>query len=58
MLQNLGAAQVGFALHRAYKWEAEEPWEKVARVAILVGGSAYLAHLVRDAFTAKSLPFV
>lgn len=52
------AAGIAYAMRRAYKWETEEPWEKVARLAILVGGAAYLAHLVRDAFTAKSLPLI
>lgn len=50
------AMAVGYGLHRAYKWDAQEPWEKLARVAALVAGAAYLAHLARDAFTAKSLP--
>lgn len=52
------AAVVGYAVHRVYKWDAEEPWEKAARIALLIGGAAYLAHLARDAFTAKSLPLV
>jgi len=43
---------------RAYKWEAQDPWARFARVVMLIGGSAYLAHLVRDAFTAKSLPMI
>jgi inner membrane protein len=52
------AIAVGYGLHRAYNWEAQEPWEKLARVAALVAGAAYLAHLARDAFTAKSLPLI
>lgn len=52
------AIAVGYGLHRAYKWEAQEPWEQLARMAALVAGAAYLAHLARDAFTAKSLPLI
>jgi inner membrane protein len=52
------AAAVTYSMRRAYKWETQEPWERLARLAVLVGGSAYLAHLVRDAFTAKSLPLI
>ena len=52
------AIAVGYGLHRAYKWEAQERWEPLARMAALVACTAYLAHLARDAFTAKSLPLV
>jgi len=52
------AASMAYAMRKAYKWEAQEPWEKFARIAVLVGGAAYLAHLARDAFTAKSLPLI
>lgn len=51
-------ATVAYAMLRAYKWETQEPWEHLARVAVLAGGAAYLAHLVRDAFTDKSLPLI
>jgi hypothetical protein len=52
------AIAVTYAIRQAYKWETKEPWEQVARLAVLTGGAAYLAHLVRDAFTAKSLPLI
>jgi inner membrane protein len=52
------AAGIAYVMHRVYQWEAQEPLEKFARLAMLVGGSAYLAHLARDAFTAKSLPVI
>lgn len=52
------AIAVGFGLHRAYKWQAQEPWEKLARIAAMVAGAAYLGHLARDALTAKSLPLI
>lgn len=44
--------------HHAYKWEPQGGWEPPRRIAFLVGGSAYLARLARDAFTVKSLPLV
>jgi len=52
------AVGLGYLMHRAYKWEAEGEWERLARVLMLIGGGAYLAHLARDAFTAKSLPLI
>lgn len=51
-------AVVAYSMHRGYLWETRDPLERLARVAVLIGGSAYLAHLVRDAFTAKSLPLI
>jgi len=45
-------------LHRAYKWEVKDDWERLLRLVMLAGGAAYLGHLARDAFTAKSLPLV
>jgi inner membrane protein len=51
-------ACLGYGLHRLYKWEAEDDWQRLLRVAGLVAGAAYLAHLTRDAFTAKSLPLI
>ena len=38
--------------------ETVHPRLELVRLAVLIGGSAYLAHLVRDAFTAKSLPLI
>ncbi|MCO5120018.1 MAG: metal-dependent hydrolase [Burkholderiaceae bacterium] len=52
------ATLVAYAMYRAYKWETQEPWERVARIVLLTGGAAYLAHLARDAFTPKSLPLI
>ena len=52
------ALGLGYFVHLVYKWEADGEWERLARVAMLIGGCAYLAHLARDAFTAKSLPLV
>jgi inner membrane protein len=52
------ALAIAYGMHRAYKWEPQEDWERAVRMLLLVGGAAYLAHLARDAFTAKSLPLV
>lgn len=52
------AVMLGCAMRRVYKWETEGEWERLARILLLVGGAAYLAHLARDAFTAKSLPLI
>ena len=52
------AIAVGYGLHKAYKWEAQKPWERLARMVALAAGAAYLAHLARDVFTARSLPLV
>lgn len=46
------------AMHRAYRWEAEEDWEKLTRAVLLVGGAAYLGHLALDAMSPKSLPLI
>lgn len=51
-------AGLSYAVHRLYKWETQNEWEKLLRAVGLVGGAAYLAHLARDAFTAKSLPMM
>ncbi|KQW69841.1 metal-dependent hydrolase [Methylibium sp. Root1272] len=52
------ATALACLMHRVYKWEAEDEWKRLARVLLLVGGGAYLAHLARDALTAKSLPLI
>lgn len=52
------AMTLGYVMRRIYQWETEGPVEQLTRVVLLVGGAAYLAHLARDAFTAKSLPLV
>ena len=51
-------AVVAYGMRRAYLWRTHDPVEQLVRLAVLIGGSAYLAHLVRDAFTAKSLPLI
>jgi inner membrane protein len=49
---------VGYGVRRVYLWETWTDWDRLVRAALLVGGAAYLGHLARDAFTAKSLPLV
>jgi len=51
-------AAVGWAIHRMYVWETEDEGQRLIRAIGLVVGAAYLAHLTRDAFTAKSLPMI
>lgn len=51
-------AGLTYGMHRLYKWETQDELQRLIRVVGLVAGAAYLAHLARDAFTAKSLPLV
>lgn len=46
------------ALLKAYRWSPEEPFEKFLRGLMLIGGGAYLSHLICDASTPKGLPLV
>lgn len=52
------AVVVGYVTYRAYKWQPTEDWQQLLRWLVIIGGVAYLTHLVLDAFTAKSLPLV
>jgi inner membrane protein len=52
------ALAIAHGMRRVYKWETNDAWERFARGVLLVSGAAYLAHLARDAFTAKSLPLI
>ncbi|GGZ04032.1 MULTISPECIES: metal-dependent hydrolase [Shewanella] len=45
-------------LVKAYRWSPEEPFEKFIRGLMLIGGVAYLSHLICDASTPKGLPFL
>lgn len=51
------AVALAYGLHRAYRWTPESELEQLMRLAMLVGGTAYLGHLALDALSAKSLPF-
>ncbi|MEL4255404.1 metal-dependent hydrolase [Shewanella xiamenensis] len=43
-------------LLKAYRWSPEEPLEKFIRGLMLIGGVAYLSHLICDASRPKGLP--
>lgn len=45
-------------LLKAYQWSPEEPFEKFIRGLMLMGGVAYLSHLICDASTLKGLPLL
>ncbi|MBN26829.1 MAG: metal-dependent hydrolase [Alteromonadaceae bacterium] len=45
-------------LLKAYRWSPDEPFEKFLRGLMLIGGGAYLSHLICDASTPKGLPLV
>lgn len=45
-------------LLKAYWWSPEEPFEKLIRGLMLIGGLAYLSHLICDASTPKGLPLL
>jgi len=45
-------------LVKAYRWSPEEPLEKYIRGLLLIGGVAYLSHLICDASTPKGLPLI
>lgn len=45
-------------LLKAYRWSPEKPFEKFIRGLMLIGGVAYLSHLISDASTPKGLPLL
>ncbi|EGT3625448.1 metal-dependent hydrolase [Morganella morganii] len=45
-------------LVKAYRWSPEDPLEKFFRELMLIGGVAYLSHLICDASTPKGLPLL
>ncbi len=49
---------VGWGVHKVSQWEPRDELEKWLRGLLLIGGLAYLSHLVADAFTSRSLPLV
>jgi membrane-bound metal-dependent hydrolase YbcI (DUF457 family) len=53
----IGTALV-WGASRVYQWQPESDAEKVVRVALLVGGAAYLSHLLLDSSTPRSLPLL
>jgi inner membrane protein len=54
-------AALGFlatGMHKVHHWEPQDDFDKVLRGILLVGGAAYLSHLLLDALTSRSLPLV
>lgn len=49
---------VGWGVHKVRQWEPQDELEKLLRGLLLIGGLAYMSHLVVDAFTSRSLPLV
>ena len=45
-------------LLKAYQWSPEEPFEKFIRGLMLIGGTAYLSHLLLHMTTPKGLPLL
>lgn len=45
-------------LIKVYQWGPDESFEKFVRGVILIGGIAYLSHLMLDASTPKGLPLL
>ncbi len=52
------AVILGFAVYEAYRWEPDTPAQEALRDLVIIGGAAYLLHLVGDMLTAKGLPLV
>lgn len=52
------AVILGIGVYEAYWWEPDTPTQEALRSLAIVGGSAYLLHLVGDMLTAKGLPLV
>ncbi|OMH28074.1 metal-dependent hydrolase [Motiliproteus sp. MSK22-1] len=47
-----------YSLKRIYDWEPETDLKKVLRSVLIIGGTAYVGHLVLDSLTKKSLPTI
>lgn len=52
------AVMVGYAVKRTFEWEPQSPAQEICRVVLLCAGGAYLTHLLMDACTKKSIPFI
>lgn len=50
------AGLLGYGFYRLSQWETENEIQKLLKTLGLVGGGAYLTHLLMDATTTKSLP--
>lgn len=49
-------ALVGYGTYRAYRWEPADDVERVVRWLAVIGGVAYMSHLILDARTPNGLP--
>jgi len=49
---------IGIGLYKVYHWEPNSGFEKIIRGIMLIGGFAYLSHLVCDSATPKGLPLL
>lgn len=47
---------VGTGMYKLYQWKPEDEMDKLIRFALLVGGGAYVTHLLMDSSTPKGLP--
>jgi membrane-bound metal-dependent hydrolase YbcI (DUF457 family) len=52
----LCAGLVGYGLYKVAKWKPETKGDELLRLLLLIGGAAYLSHLVLDGLTPQSLP--
>jgi len=52
------ACALGYGTYRLYQWEPETTGEGLLRWFLLVATGAYLAHLICDAGTPRSLPLL
>lgn len=52
------AAGLGYGVYRLWRWQPETDIERMLRAALLIGGVAYLSHLLLDASTPRSLPLL
>lgn len=52
----LGA--VGYGIKKAYEWRPQDRFEAFARGLALCAGVGYLSHLLLDATSSRSLPFL
>ena len=49
---------LGWGVCSLWQWQPETDAERLLRAALLVGGAAYLSHLLLDATTPRRLPLV
>lgn len=52
------ASLVGLGVYEAYKWEPTTQTQEMLRMLALIGGAAYLLHLLADMFSVRGLPLV